>query len=235
LGEAEFHFFMGGAGRVRNGDIETAYVPGSLFYTPAGVRHEAWGSKPTGFFFFRFVWEQADAELQSAVERRFANTGRMDIGFALVAEMETVRTRASDPDPLARRSAVHGLAALSWAMLSVRPGSTGPRDEQYVAEAKRLMRESAAASLNVSALAARLSLDPSYFIRLFKRSSGQPPLAYFLDLKMDTAKHLLLNSTRTIRSVAESLGFEDELYFSRLFKRRVGMPPGAYRKSASPP
>jgi AraC-like DNA-binding protein len=51
---------------------------------------------------------------------------------------------------------------------------------------------------------------------------------------MDTAKHLLLDSTRTIRSVAESLGFEDELYFSRLFKRRVGMPPGAYRKSAAP-
>jgi AraC-like DNA-binding protein len=86
-------------------------------------------------------------------------------------------------------------------------------------------------SIEVADIARKLGLDSSYFIRVFKRVTGTTPLSYFLGLKMDTAKHLLLDGSRTVRSVAELLGFQDELYFSRLFKRRIGVSPSAYRSS----
>lgn len=226
---AEFHFFMLGSGIFRNGPTRTEYEPGTVFYTPVGVEHAAEGTRTGGFFFFRFAWQDTDATIEAAVTERFSESCRADIGFSLTAEMEAIRTRAADPNPLARRAADHGLAALTYAMLAARPTRTGRRDEQYVAEAKRLMLESVGADMRIEQLAERLGLDPSYFIRVFKRSCGKPPLAYFLDLKMDTAKHLLLDGSRTVRSIAAALGFHDELYFSRLFHRRTGRSPLAYR------
>jgi len=45
------------------------------------------------------------------------------------------------------------------------------------------------------------------------------------------AKRLLINASKTVNQVADSLGFDDYSYFTRLFKKHTGLTPSEFRKN----
>jgi YesN/AraC family two-component response regulator len=45
------------------------------------------------------------------------------------------------------------------------------------------------------------------------------------------AKNILLNTERTVKEIAISLGYGDAFYFSRLFKKYAGMSPANFKRS----
>ena len=59
--------------------------------------------------------------------------------------------------------------------------------------------------------------------------SGQSPIHYFIDLKMQYAYNLLDTHRWSIKQVALNLGYEDAYYFSRAFKKIMGVSPSGYR------
>ena len=67
------------------------------------------------------------------------------------------------------------------------------------------------------------------FFKEFKKITGKTPVSYFTDLKLESARGMLLNTTRKISDIAESLSFYDEYYFSKIFKKKMGIPPSCYR------
>lgn len=72
--------------------------------------------------------------------------------------------------------------------------------------------------------------SPIYCETVFKRETGQSIIDYLLEKRIDEAKRLLLEGTRSLSSVAEEVGFFDYNYFSRVFKKRTGYTPRAYRR-----
>lgn len=78
-------------------------------------------------------------------------------------------------------------------------------------------------------LAEELHLSKSQIIRSFKSLYGVTPYAYFMELKTDTAKILLRDTTMKIKEIADRLSISDEHYFSALFRERVGISPREYR------
>jgi AraC-like DNA-binding protein len=79
-----------------------------------------------------------------------------------------------------------------------------------------------------SSQARRLGYD--LLRKRFKKSTGLAPKEYFLLLKINRAKELLLRPTLTVKEISQCLGFEDQYYFSRLFKHHVGISPKHYRQ-----
>jgi YesN/AraC family two-component response regulator len=69
----------------------------------------------------------------------------------------------------------------------------------------------------------------SPFSILFKKYTGSSPIEYVTKLRMDRAKHLLMNSTMPISCIAEEVGYADPLYFIRMFTRKTGVPPKKFR------
>ena len=85
-------------------------------------------------------------------------------------------------------------------------------------------------------LAACSGLSESYINRIFKQSTGMPPMRFFQDLKMRMARGIFDNN-RDIRvyDVALQMGYTDPYYFSRVFRKVVGVSPSAYLQSGNIP
>ena len=75
-------------------------------------------------------------------------------------------------------------------------------------------------------------LDKYYFIRCFKKHTGMTPYAYKIQVRMKNAKHLLSNTSMSIKEIAEMVGFSDQLYFSRTFKKYSRLTPSEYRRQS---
>lgn len=74
-----------------------------------------------------------------------------------------------------------------------------------------------------------LNLSGHYLSDILKFETGKS-IKEHIHLKLiEKAKHQLLNSSISVKSLAYELGFEYPQYFSRLFKNKTGMSPSEYR------
>jgi len=92
------------------------------------------------------------------------------------------------------------------------------------------MLEHLTKKLKLDEIAAEIGLSDSHYCRLFQNRTGHSPIDYFIQLKIQQACRLLVNSGWTIADVSRELGFEDQFYFSRVFSKVMGMSPSMYRK-----
>ncbi|NRR04888.1 AraC family transcriptional regulator [Brevibacillus sp. RS1.1] len=83
--------------------------------------------------------------------------------------------------------------------------------------------------LTVDQLAQEANVPRWRYTQLFKEMTGEIPLDYMNQLRINRAKQLLLMTGDRINEIAQNVGFNSEYYFSRRFKQRVGLAPGKYR------
>ncbi len=89
------------------------------------------------------------------------------------------------------------------------------------------------ADLSLKALAGRLSVTPSYLSSLFRKEVGMTLTDYVNQQRITYARHLLLNTSSPIKSIAQQCGIADLNYFVRIFKRTTGVTPKVYRDTAT--
>lgn len=80
-------------------------------------------------------------------------------------------------------------------------------------------------------IAQELNVSYAWFRKAFKTHTGIAPNQYLLKLKIEKAKILLDDPSKTIKEIAFSLNFESAFYFSKLFKEKIGVSPELYRKN----
>ncbi len=83
--------------------------------------------------------------------------------------------------------------------------------------------------ISVADVAKKICLSESRTAHLFKASVGKGIHQYVMNLRISTAKELLLSTDLSISEIGEMVGFNDALYFSRAFKSEVGISPREYR------
>jgi AraC family L-rhamnose operon transcriptional activator RhaR len=105
---------------------------------------------------------------------------------------------------------------------------TGPTHPAVV-QAMRLLDSQLTHKWTLPELAARLHLSPGYLLRLFKSSTGMPPMAYLARRRVETAAGLLLHTTEPVTQVGRSVGWPDQNYFARRFKAHFGLSATSYR------
>lgn len=127
---------------------------------------------------------------------------------------------------------------LSLAMSS--PGEKGFREEEPLKvhpRSKKLfsavayIKEHLAENLTLASVAKHINFSPAYLSSLFKRELNISFSDFILDLRMQQAQKLLLQSDKKLHIIAEQTGFYDASYFTKVFKRETGMTPGEFRKA----
>jgi AraC-like DNA-binding protein len=96
--------------------------------------------------------------------------------------------------------------------------------------AQKTMMANLHESVPLAKLAADAGLSSWYFCRAFKQSAGLSPHQWMQQKRLDLARKLLADHSRSLTSIALDLGYASLSHFSAAFKRATGMSPSQYRR-----
>lgn len=84
-------------------------------------------------------------------------------------------------------------------------------------------------NITVSELAKRVNQNQDYFSKQFLNHTGQRPLNYIHEKKIERAQYLITTTTKSFLEIALNTGFSNLPHFSKIFKKIVKVTPGEYR------
>ncbi|MTH95751.1 GlxA family transcriptional regulator [Roseibium sp. RKSG952] len=100
---------------------------------------------------------------------------------------------------------------------------------RHIAEALRLLDESAPHYLPMSEIAQRIGISPRQLERLFQKHLKVSPKKYAIDQKLNKARNLLLQTEQSITEIALACGYESASHFVRTYHGRFGVTPQKQR------
>lgn len=226
----EFRYIVSGECSVTmRGSVRTL-VPGSAFFTAPYESHTVvYDEKvPLVQYLVLFTLGADERELKdhidSLLERRSITLGEGKRHF-----FEMIRMKASSSSRAAVLSGIHLFISFLFGL-----GDDTTRNltaaEPRIEEALAVLHRSLTVRTTLAALSRRAGLDRSYFIRIFRKTTGLSPMKYLTRLKVEAACALLSRTAMPVADIAERFCFADQYHFSRTFKRMMGVSPLHYRR-----
>ena len=84
--------------------------------------------------------------------------------------------------------------------------------------------------IQISQLSDIIHVCDDRLIRLFKEVTGETPVEYVMNLRIEQGIKLLTSTDLPITEVAERTGFGSDTYMTRIFKKKLNTTPGKYRR-----
>jgi AraC family transcriptional regulator len=166
--------------------------------------------RPRLFFDEPALWATAH-KLISLIES--PGEGSRLYGDALGSVLAVELARMQNGAPASVKRARGGLAA--WQQRIVREYIEGHlANDIALAELAKLAR-----------------LSPTHFSRAFKGSFGVPPHRYQLQRRIEQAKRLLADASRSVTDISLSCGFDFPSNFAAAFGKATGMTPTDFRRT----
>lgn len=107
--------------------------------------------------------------------------------------------------------------------------------EEIVSRVDTYMQTNLHLPLTRKDLAKIAHVSSPHLARIFRNIMEATPLERLTQLRMEHAKFLLSQSTRSIVAISGDIGYESISHFSRSFKRYSGKTPTQYRKELMEP
>ena len=105
---------------------------------------------------------------------------------------------------------------------------------EKVRQAIGLMQRHIENPLPLPDIGRRIVLSPRQLERLFLRHTGMSPLRFYMQLRVERARELLLYSDRPVIEIAVSAGFTSTSHFATWYKRIYGVRPSDMRTGQVP-
>jgi transcriptional regulator GlxA family with amidase domain len=100
-----------------------------------------------------------------------------------------------------------------------------------LAQAIRFMEAHVDRPLTVAAIARRVTVTPRTLETIFRKSIGETPGAYYLRLRLNAARRLVVDTRVAMADIAARTGFSSASGFSRAFVKTFGMAPTRLRQA----
>ena len=94
----------------------------------------------------------------------------------------------------------------------------------------RFLHENFSENIKTTDLAKMENMSMTTYNLHFKKYVGTPPTKYIIQLRMQLAVDLLLNSELSIQEISSRCGYSDYNFFTKVFRKEFGLPPTKYRK-----
>lgn len=151
-------------------------------------------------------------------------TAALDLMLHLIAEKHghEVATKVSEQCLLDRIRQSHDHQRMPY---RVRLGVHNPK----LINAIEMMESNIEEPLNQEMLARYIGLSRRQLERLFRKHLGRTPAQYYLELRLERARHLLYQTSMPIMNVAFACGFVSASHFSTCYRQKYGRTPRAER------
>jgi len=91
------------------------------------------------------------------------------------------------------------------------------------------IRQNFRTKISSAGIAKVAGLSRSRASHLFREETGSSLSEYLVSLRVDYAKHLLLNTEMSLADVASEIGFFDQSHFTKTFRKKEKMTPSHFR------
>lgn len=162
--------------------------------------------------------------------RRYSTAGGtsvIDLLLHLISEMESPELANLVADQLLYTN-IRVLQHSARVQVAERIGMRHPKLSEILA----LMETNLEEPLRPGDLAKTVNISTRQLERLFRRYLSATPKKYYMDMRLQRAQHLLLQTNMSVTEVAVACGFNAASHFSRLFRQRYGMSPHKLRGEA---
>ena len=235
LDEYQLHYVPRGRGIFESEPSGEKEVEGGDFFLLfPGVRHRYRPNRETGWDEYwvgfkgpladnlvdRGIFTPKEPVIRAAMERR-----AQELFSEILTQLRT--------EPAGFMAVISSLTTLMLAQLHATSlaENTDSRVDQVIRQARSILRERLAETVDMNLLAKELGVSYSWLRRNFRDVTGLAPYQYHLQLRLGLAMDLLSGpSNCSVKDAARRSGFDDEHYFSRLFKRKTGQSPRNWRR-----
>lgn len=226
-----------GKGWYRVADRRYDVHAGQFFILPAGVPHEYGASDEASWtiYWVHFRGECAAIYADGAEQPqniRVAQDSRIANRLSIFDDiLSTLQDGDGIDDLRYASSSLHYFLASMRYLTQYRRMSRTPQSETSIVEAaKHYMSENIERRITLHDVVSYIGYSQSHFSAIFRKQTGQSPLAWFNRLKMEHAAHMLSTTPLHVNQICYKVGIDDALYFSRLFSKIIGMSPTEYRQ-----
>lgn len=137
-------------------------------------------------------------------------------------------------DTESRFSVLGGFYQLIASLLPTLSHSPERKYDERIEKAVEYIRLHSTEEISIPALATLCNISVSHFYTKFKSEVGMTPVDYKNALLVTRATRMLLYETsESIETISDALGFASATYFRRVFKKITGKSPSEYRRSAA--
>ncbi|MCC7409135.1 MAG: AraC family transcriptional regulator [Phycisphaeraceae bacterium] len=240
-GEAEILHVLRGRVIVSGEDYQIVGRAGDTIFAPAGEPHRTIFASRSSFdlFVFQFQWEsqgQLLGRYTPAQLARLSGPARAAVADDCQKVYEDFSVGLPYHRSLARLRLMQIIyqmareAAMAEAGATAAPARANPcRGHSLMTRAKQLIHERFDQALSLEDLAKSLEVSPFYLSRVFRRESGFRLSDYLASVRMERARKLLGEGSKTVQEIAKSVGFADSHYFAKVFKAHFNCSPRDYR------
>ncbi|MBR6483677.1 MAG: response regulator [Clostridiales bacterium] len=117
---------------------------------------------------------------------------------------------------------------IETAVTMVNSSNSDPQSDA-VAKAKEYIDTHYSQDLSLEGMSRQTDISPYYFSKLFKNKTGVTFIDYLTNLRIEKAKELLSDPSRSMKEICSEVGYSDPNYFSRIFKKVTGQTPTEYK------
>ncbi len=104
------------------------------------------------------------------------------------------------------------------------------RIDEVVRRAQMLLTEGCQENLSMQKMARDLHVGYSHFRQAFRERAGIGPKQFHARARLQKAREFLANTSKSVKEIAEILGFHSAFHFSNQFKSREGISPLLWRE-----
>lgn len=235
IDQAVLIYCVMGGGWCRTASNDLRVKPGELLIVPPGVTHKYGADERRPW---TIHWVHAKGSLLEPFLKQLSAVGRATVHFIgkdpqTIALFEEVLEIAEQGYAFTQLLQASQALSHLFAVLVRRVRETSPETddaERRVAASLEYLEAHLERDIDVRGLAKLAGLSPSHYSALLKARTGYAPIDYLTRKRVHRACQLLDTTQNSVKSIAATVGYKDQLYFSRVFRAINDVSPSEYRQ-----
>lgn len=222
----EMVFYKEGRGVVNTDGEAVKYEPNSVFVVKPGVSHDEFSDEFSVVYIVLF-------ETEIDLDNIFVKFG--DDRVALINRLFTVALEEFKLHKINYNEYIDNLfnIILIETIRLSHPTDSSKTYDVYINHIKQYIRENYVKKIDFNILVKNMGYSYNRFRHIFKDYTGTTLKQYLLDIRLDEAKNLLVETDILVKDVAQQCGFIDSAQFVKFFSKRMNLSPQKFRKMIS--